>query len=295
MTNHTEPMERANSNSRLNALLIGGAMRSGTTVIHRALCTAENSNPYISESWFLSDIMRLYRWNLTRYDVRHADQFGNVRNFRELIWLNIRQYLSMVSIKYNDPEVLVLKHPELTYYFSELSRHFHNFRFVVIIRDPRDVIASVMEVAERHRRNKIISPQTELVNIKKHCDNYIAYYLDVLKNEENFRNRLIFVRYEDFMKDPGRELQRISQLAGLRYDTERATGFLPEHAAAQNFNKEAREKDPFSGAFWSELYTKPLSTDRISRYKDLLNEKQIEEIERRLDLFGNRFNYWVTA
>lgn len=284
-----------NSDYQQNALLIGGAMRSGTTVIHRALCTAENSNPYISESWFLSDIMRLYRWNLTRYDVRHADQFGNVRNFRELIWLNIRQYLSTVSVKYNDPEVLVLKHPELTYYFPELSRQFGNFRFVVIVRDPRDVITSVMEVAERHKKNKIISPQTELVNIKKHCDNYIAYYLDVLNNVELFQNRLLFVRYEDFMNDPGKELRRIAQMAGLRYDTQRATDFLPEHASARNFNKEVREKDPFSGAFWSELYTKPLSTDRIGRFKDVLSGEQINEIERRLDRFGNRFNYWVTA
>src|SRR5690606_32371501 len=183
-------MQKTNSNYQPNVLLVGGAMRSGTTVIHRALCSAENSNPYISESWFLSDIMRLYRWSLTRYDVRHAEQFGNVRNFRELIWLNIRQYLSMVSLKYNDPEVLILKHPELTYYFHELSHQFRNFKFIVIVRDPRDVITSVMEVAERHRKNKIISPQTQLVDIQKHCNNYISYYADVLNNIDHFGERL---------------------------------------------------------------------------------------------------------
>lgn len=269
-------------------------MRSGTTVIHRALCCAENSNPYISESWFLSDILRLYRWNLTRYDVRHADQFGNVRNFRELIWLNIRQYISMVSVKYNDPEILILKHPELTYYFHELSYQFQNFRFIVIVRDPRDVIVSVMEVAERHRKNKIASPQTELVDIKRHCDSYIAYYADVLNNFDSFENKLLFVRYEDFMNEPDKELLRISKFAGPRYDTDRAVEFLPEHASAVNFNKEVREKDPFSGAFWSDEYTQPISKSRIGRYKEVLNNAQIEEIERRLDLFGNRFAYWVT-
>ncbi len=287
-------MERLNSNYQSSVLLIGGAMRSGTTVIHRALCSAENSNPYISESWFLSDIMRLYNWNLTRYEVRHADQFGNVRNFRELIWLNIRQYLSLVSVKYNDPEILILKHPELTYYFHELSQQFLNFKFVVIVRDPRDVIASVMEVADRHKKNKIISPQTELIDIKNHCDNYIAYYVNVLKNIDHFRNNLIFVKYEDFMNDPNQELQRISKFTGARYDINRAVEFLPEHAEAPNFNKSEREKDPFSGAFWSDAYTQPLSTHRIGRHKEILTKEQIEEIERRLDLFGNRFNYWQT-
>lgn len=290
-----DPMENNNSNNQQNILLIGGAMRSGTTVIHRALCSAENSNPYISESWFLSDIMRLYRWNLMRYDVRHADQFGNVRNFRELIWLNIRQYISVVSVKYNDPEVLVLKHPELTYYFHELSNQFQNFKFLVIVRDPRDVIASVIEVAERHIKNGIASPQTELINIKNHCENYISYYADILNNRDSFQNKLIFVKYEDFMSNPDQEIQRIGKFSGTRYDTTRAVEFLPEHALSPNFNKEEREKDPFSGAFWSDSYTQPISTNRIGRYKELLNAEQIEEIERRLDLFGNRFNYWLTA
>lgn len=283
-----------NSDFQSNVLLIGGAMRSGTTVIHRVLCTAENSNPYISESWFLSDIMRLYRWNLTRYEIRHADQLGNVRNFRELIWLNIRQYISMVSVKYNDPEFLILKHPELTYYFHELSKYFQNFKFIVIVRDPRDVIASIIKVAGRHKENRISSPQTQLVDIEKHCNSYINYYRDVLKNLDDFDKKLIIVKYEDFMSEPGKQLSRISQFSGVRYDAERAIEFLPEHASAINFDKGAREKDPFSGAFWSDSYTKPISTDRIGRYKEVLNGPQIEEIERRLQAFGNHFNYWQT-
>jgi len=285
-------LEKNSAGYQHNVLFVGGAMRSGTTVIHRALCTAENSNPYISESWFLSDIMRLYRWNLTRYNVRHADQFGDVRNFRELIWLNIRQYISLVSVKYNDPEKLILKHPELTYYFFELSKHFQNFKFIVIVRDPRDVIASIIKVAERHKESNISSPQTEIVNVKQHCDNYSSYYIDIINNIEHFDNRLIFVKYEDFVNSPGTQLLRISQFSGARYDADRAVEFLPEHASSQNFNKQIREEDPFSGAFWSDSYTESISTSRIGRYKEVLNDAQIEEIEQRLQFFGNRFNYW---
>jgi len=287
-------MKTGNPDYEPNVLLIGGAMRSGTTVIHRVLCSAENSNPYISESWFLSDIMRLYRWNLSRYDVRHADQFGNVRNFRELIWLNVRQYISTVSVKYNDPEILILKHPELSYYFHELSFQFRNFRFVVIVRDPRDVIASIMEVAERHRKNKVASPQTDLTDIKQHCDSYISYYAEIINKYESFAGKLIFVKYEDFMNNPGKELSRISQFAGPRYDVARAVEFLPEHASAANFNKDVREKDPFSGAFWSDAYTQPINTSRIGRYSEILNKAQVEEIEQRLSFFGNQFAYWAS-
>lgn len=280
------------TNLQQNVLLIGGAARSGTTVIHRALCTAENSNPYISESLYLSEIMHLYRRNLMRYDARHADQFGSVRNFRELIWLNIRQYLSLVSVKYNDPYLLVIKHPGLTYFFSELSAAFLDFKFIVVVRDPRDVIASLMKVAERHKENKIISQQTQLVSIKQHCDYYISYYENIFNDLGGFNNRLIFVKYENFMNEPDKVLQRISQFSGAKYDTSRAMKFLPEHAAAANFDKKSREEDPFGGAFWSDSYTESITTDRIGKYKDVLNEAQIEEIQQRLQAIGSRFGYW---
>jgi len=276
-------------------LLIGGAMRSGTTVIHRVLCTGENTNPYISESWFLADIMRLYNWNLTRYEVRHSDQFGDVKNFREVTWSNIRQYLSLVSAKYNDPELLVLKHPELTYYFPELAKNFSNFKFVVIVRDPRDVIASMLRVAKRHKESRLITPQTEIVEIKDFCRNYAAYYESVFKNMHVFKNKLMFVKYEDFVSNTKEQLALISKFSGAKYDADKAAEFQPEHAQALNFNREERLKDKFSGAFWSEQYTESLTSEKIGSYEKDLNPDQIKEIETRLQGIGQKFGYWGGA
>ena len=273
-------------------VLIGGAMRSGTTVIHRVLCTGENTNPYISESWFLADIMRLYGWNLTRYDVRHSDQFGHVKNFREVIWSCIRQYLSLVSVKYNDPELLILKHPELTYFFPELANNFSNFKFIVIVRDPRDVIASMLRVAKRHKEEKLITPQTEIVDIKDFCKSYSAYYENVFKNMNLLKNKLLFVKYENFVSNTKEQLALISEFSGAKYNYQKAVDFQPEHALALNFNKEERLKDKFSGAFWSEQYTQSLTSDKIGTYKSELNANQVKEIETHLDEIGRKFGYW---
>ena len=273
-------------------LLIGGAMRSGTTVIHRVLCTGENTNPYISESWFLADIMRLYGWNLTRYDVRHSDQFGDVSNFREVIWSNIRQYLSLVSVKYNDPELLVLKHPELTYYFPELARNFSNFKFIVIVRDPRDVIASMLRVAKRHKEHRLITPQTELVEIKDFCKSYRGYYENIFKNMGLFKDKLLFVKYEDFVLNTKDSLAAISKFSRAKYDYDKAVDFQPEHAQALNFNKEERLKDKFSGAFWSEQYTQSLTSDNVGSYQNELSASQVEEVEANLNFIGTKFGYW---
>ena len=273
-------------------LMVGGAMRSGTTVIHRALCTARNSNPYISESWFLHDILNLYKWNLSRYEVRSADQFGAVKNFHELIRFNVQYYLTMVSARYEDPDVLILKHPELTRHFPELAGMFPAMRFLAIVRDPRDVIASIKEAVGKHVRDGVVSPVSRLEGIEDLCGHYLSYYDRLLRLAGNLGDRLRFVRYEDVMREPKQAIAGIGAFCGADYDLDAARSFSDQHAASSNFNKELRLKDPLSGAFWSDLYTKDLSPERIGRFSEMLKPGDITEIQSRLAHIGQRFEYW---
>ena len=267
-------------------------MRSGTTVIHRALCTATNSNPYISESWFLFDLMNLYKWNLSRYEVRHADQFGHVRNFAELIKFNFQYYLTLVSTKYNDPDVLILKHPELTRHFIEIGIMFPSISFLAIVRDPRDVIASMKDVAAKHKADGISSPQSRVNSIEGYCKQYLSYYERILQPPEWLDARLTFTRYEDVMKNPQSLAEQATSLVGASYEPQEVGRFTEEHANSANFDKEKRLKDSLSGAFWSDLYTKDFSTEQIGRYATTLDQGEITSIERLLAPIGKRFGYW---
>lgn len=51
-------------------IFVGGCMRTGTTILHRVLCSSPAAHPYITESWYLLDQLRIYVWSLRRYDVR---------------------------------------------------------------------------------------------------------------------------------------------------------------------------------------------------------------------------------
>lgn len=272
-------------------VFLGGAMRSGTTVIHRALCTSENSNPYISESWFLYDLMRLFKWNLSRYDVRNKDQFGDRNNLKTLIFNNFRSYFSIVSAKYNDPQVLFFKHPELTEYFLDLSEEFQDMKFIIIVRDPRDVISSMIEVSKKHEKENLISPQSRLQSVTDFCNSYIKYY-KALKDTQKFKGRLILVKYEDFMSNPQSSLERITNLTGAKFDLNIASEYSIDESTSLNFDKELRLTDPISSAFWSDLYTQKLSTERIGAYKKNLQKDQIKTIETTLMKFGSAFGYW---
>ena len=271
-------------------VLIGGAMRSGTTVIHRALCAGENTNPYISESWYLLDVMRIYKWNLTRYDVRNADQFGSIENFKDVVFDNFRKYVTLVSAKYNDPDVIVLKHPELTRYFNDISDYFDDWKFIVIVRDPRDVIASIKRVQKRHQESGLHTPQTELRSISDFCLEYLSYYNTV--DFSKLKGKHIFLKYEDFVMNASDQLTKVAMFTGAKYDPDKALKFSDEHQKAANFDKEKRLEDKFAGAFWSDMYTKDISDASIGSYKNQLTEVEVAEIQQRIGDFGRAFGYW---
>jgi hypothetical protein len=273
-------------------LVLGGAMRSGTTIIHRALCTAVNSNPYISESWFLRDIMSVYKWSLPRYDLRLGDQFGSVQNFQRLMRINVQYYVSMVSARYGDPDVLILKHPELIKYFMELGFLFPDFHFLGIVRDPRDVIASIKRIRDKQLGEGASSPVTSLGSVSEMCAYYAGYYTQALKYVSKTQLRLEMVRYEDVMRDPRAQIAAIGEACGARYDLDTVQSFDEGRTASSNLDKDFRMEDAVSSAFWSDLYRKDLSSERIGRYPESLTPDEIAEIEERLGEIGRAFDYW---
>lgn len=286
-------MSKAENNPpKQTVLLVGGAMRSGTTVIHRALCTARNSNPYISESWFLHELFILFERNMRRFEVRHQDQFGERAEFARLIQLNLNYYVEMVSARYGNPAVLILKHPELTGHFITIKQLAPEMKFLVIVRDPRDVIASIKAVNARHSETGTWSPHGTLSNMKQFCEYYASYYNTVFAQRADFGSNLMFVRYEDVVSSPMKTFGYISAFSGANYADDAMTKFTDEHAQAKNFQKDLRLKDPLSGAYWSEMYTKDLSTERIGSYAQSLDASDVEEIQTRLSGFGKSFRYW---
>lgn len=273
-------------------LIIGGAMRSGTTVIHRALCTARNSNPYVSESWFLRDLLTMYSFRLSRFEIMGADQFRSRADYVGIVADDVERYLRLVSARHSDPEVLILKHPELIRYFVELAALSPRMSFLAIVRDPRDVIASIRAVQARHERDRSAGPLANMTSLESLCLFYASHYVGVLAAPDVLAKRLEFVRYEDAMRRPEEVIGRIGASLGARYDLAEAVEFQDAHAQSPSFEKDRRMQDAFARAFWSDLYTKKLSKERIGTFAQTLSPGEIAEIEDRLGFIGTRFGYW---
>jgi hypothetical protein len=287
-------MEEAGEQARgtQRVLLIGGAMRSGTTVIHRALCTARNSNPYVSESWFLRDLLAMYNFRLSRFEAMGADQFRSREDYVGIVADDVERYLRLVSARHSDPEVLILKQPELIRYFVELGALSPRLSFLAIVRDPRDVVASMKAVRSRNERDRSPGPLAGMRTIESLCHFYAFHYAGMPAWAGSLGERLQIVRYEDAMRRPSEVIARIGAFCGARYDLAAAVEFQEADAASPTFDRERRMEDPFARAFWSDLYTKALSEERIGTFAQTLSPEEIAEIEDRLAFIGTRFGYW---
>lgn len=274
-------------------IFVGGCMRTGTTILHRVLCSSPASHPYITESWYLLDQLRIYVWSLKRYDVRQKDYFGEKENFDEFTRDIVRNYIRMIRTRYAPATAVILKNPELTGYFPLLAKWFDQARFVVNVRDPRDTIASMVEVGARHRADGAVTPQSRMGrNMKKRSNFYLKYYTQFLAGGKDLMRKSLVVRYEDLMGETEKTVESLSRFLDLPLDMEAIRNFDSRTEDSANLDAEKRKEDWLSRAFWSDLYTKNLSTERIGRHREVLTPEEIAEIETHCAKFNAAVPYW---
>jgi hypothetical protein len=234
----------------------------------------------------------MYRFRLSRFEAMGVDQFGSADVYGGMLAQGVGAYLRKVSATLGDPEVLILKHPELIRSFADLADLAPGMLFLAVVRDPRDVIASMKRVRDSHGRDGITGPLTAQRTTTGLCQYYWFNYERLEETEFALGARLKVVRYEDFMRSPRETVAEIGAFCGARYELDGVAEFDPEKAGSSTFDRERRTRDAYSRGFWSDLYTEPLSDERIGRFAESLAPDEIREIEARLGAIGRRFGYW---
>jgi hypothetical protein len=231
--------------------------------------------------------------SLKRYDVRHRDYFGDQENFARFTRDILDRYFNEARKQLSNPQTLVLKNPEVTGLFPLLGSWFENARFIINIRDPRDTIASIMTVGEKHKKNRMRTEQSSMGRDMKVLSNFFKrYYVKAVDMNSPIGDKTIFVRYEDIMTDVERECQRVGEFCGLTFSNKKLRSLGKDKTDSANMNPDIRSKDTYSGAFWSELYNKDLSPERIGRYAKVLTPAETSQIEHHCSDFNQVFKYW---
>jgi hypothetical protein len=164
--------------------------------------------------------------------------------------------------------VVMDKSLDSVHYADELMALFPNMLFLNVVRDPRAQVAS-MNKAIIHDFDTLLNTQT-WVAAHRAADSLIARY----------PQRVLTIRYEDFLSDQERTLKQVCGFFGIDY--------LPQMLDVSH-SSEARQISQMS-ALWSSNCFAPIAAN-IDKFKQQLSVAEIAAIEMLTKDHMQRYGY----
>jgi hypothetical protein len=244
-------------------IFVGGSPRSGTTLVQNIL----NSHKDIcggSEFDYIIDIVRL-RDNLKKSVISgRINDFFSEQNLDTSICLFIENLLLPFADKYGC-NLISEKTPSNILVFKQLLSICPKAKFIHVIRDPRAVISSMLEVGKRGKEKGIATPAfTRSPTVAINC---VRKYLTAgLLAKQYNPDRIFEVQYEKLVKNPEMISKEMCGFIDVDWDPEM---ILPK-------NKKQFAHKFLTRAFYDEnMYYRNPETKEIFKWKQNLSKSQI--------------------
>ncbi len=128
---------------------IGGCPRAGTTLLQSILCSDDTVNPLIGEVGYLYHLVNAYKTGKIDFDRQGKYYFSNLVELRKFSAELANKFLEHTRKRYSNATHIVLKYPLIAELFSDIYELVEDVKFLLVIRDPRDTIASLIEVGKK--------------------------------------------------------------------------------------------------------------------------------------------------
>ena len=268
----------------MKCVFIGGYLRTGTTLLQNILCSAPQTHAMIREAVLLGDLLESFRRSLTLFDEHSCDYFEDRAALRTHMEGLVRAHLQHVHQRLEAPEFLVLKRPQMTLHLPLLHVLQPQARFIVMIRDPRDVVASALEAIERGAQEFSTRDPARIAESMR------AYTTNCTESRlPGFRENCLYLRYEDLVSQPEAAHQLLGEFTGIALDSSVArAGARPGRV---DYDSDAQVDRPLH----SPLYGRAMSTGRIGNYKKVLTPSQVAAVEEICAPIMERFGYRASA
>jgi len=247
---------------------VGGFLRTGTSLLQSILCQGRDTNPMIGEVIYLRGLVETYARCLYMFDQHARFYFDDDRHLGEFCGNQVRQLLDLTRQRYGNPAHLILKHPQLTPNFPLLSELLPEARFVVILRDPRDAVASAVRAGRKGAAEFAGSSPTRI------AADYLSYYQRCFEGPNaDFHQKTLYVKYEHLVRDPLSVTSELQAFLGIDLG-----GFHPlKETADEDWLRTGSQSS--GQPFHSPHYGKAVTESRVGQYADALNKRDIRKIE----------------
>jgi hypothetical protein len=258
-------------------------MRSGTTLLQQVLCTSPATNSLVHGCRYLVSHIGVYAKYAGTDRLYVDDYLGGAQGLFDFTKDLLDRLLQETHQRLGRPDALVLKSPELSTYFPHAAALFPAARFVISVRDPKDTIASMIKVGERHRQGGVKSFLAGAGrNLNALCTSYRQFYLPVMKAINNGGDelgaRVLFVRYEELIGSTETEVRRLSTFCGLSLSSAALADRDPRRSRAEQ-KADPLFDHPHWSAYMTDLSGGPLSGASIGRHREVLSTEEADRID----------------
>lgn len=242
-------------------VLIAGAPRSGTHLLHSLVCTSARVNRFFPEFYHLYYQVEAYLQTLRLAPDIGVAPFADLEDCTRHHFDLIRAMLVAAWERLDRPDILAVKECSLTPFLGLMTRHLPELRCIVILRDPRDTIASQVRETEKrlgHRPAGFVD--AAILRIRQ------LYGSVIRESSGPLGSRLLGINYEELVA--GGEFGRLAAFLGV--------DDLDPGQLWQRASFDITEYERFSVA--SDLWGAPLSDAGIGRWRKTLTEAEADRI-----------------
>lgn len=273
----------------MSYIFVGGSQRSGTTLLAASLCSGAETNPYFGESGSFRMLLESRHVLTQSMEDEISAHFGDQQAMDDYFQDCLRSFLNRVLKTHAPATSLVLKEPHMTMFFPSLWQLIPESKFVIIMRDPRDIVASMLDVGKKladggsdHLFN---SGNIEDIS-KSLAQFYGPAYKEATQNEA-FAKAICWIKYEDLVREPETTMDKLRAFTGLKledFDAARPTdrSSLGNAEGADRLRPWTTEKMAPG---------KSISTDSVGRYRSILTEEQTKTVEQTVPQLMKLFGY----
>lgn len=267
---------------------IGGSARSGTHLLESIVTTDSRVNaPLVGASHF-HDLVSIYAKGKSNFKPL-SDCYRDLADFR-LFYSNwVLSFLEKTKRRHSRSDRLILRWPYMATLFPALHELVQDSKFLLIVRDPRDTIVSMMKVAEREAKlppseRTVANLGRDMVRLSKFYSSYYIPSLAYQSRSDNFQQKILWVKYEALVENTKSEVKRLADFTGLELDGIDRNNIW--HRRQPDFGRQDRQD-----VWFSSLYGKEISKSHVGQYRNHLSDQEILEIEYQCSFIFEKFNY----
>lgn len=238
-------------------VFVGGAPRSGTTMLHALLCTSPNVNDYVAECRYFTTLLEPLSTALKQYKFYSQFYFDSEANLLRYHATLLSKVLCDMRSHLGSPAILALKDPYITPQIPFLVQINEAIRSLVVFRDHRDCLASIVRA---ERKGGVVVDEERFMRI---CREYNGIYTSLIGQYSVLSGRVVLIRYEDLVVGDCSDLfQRVGvegvDVAKLWSSSKTDVSHYADHN------------------YYSDLFGKPIDKQRIGYYRDVLSDRMLE-------------------